>query len=235
MKEPDEHLRAVELKILVLGHVGVGKTSLVQRYCHDHFSKEYKTTIGLDYGTKTVEWKNEFLFSLQLCDISGQERFARLTRVFYQGAAGAIVVFDLNEPESLNKAVEWKKDLDEKLPGLPCILVGNKCDLTSLCPLEDIQFVVRNHHFLSHINTSAKKKVNVRHAVESLIDAMVEEVPRTPRAPPQSPRSAQHQYYDRPSPRYRVKTPPQMEPEPGTIKLGTQPSVPEENECCWLL
>lgn len=233
-----EPLRKVELKILVLGHVGVGKTSLIQRFCYNNFSNNYKSTIGLDYGIRDLEWRNEYLFTLQMCDVSGQERFANLTRVFYRGASGCLVVFDLNNPDSLEKAREWKQDLDAKLPGLPCLLVGNKCDLSSLVPMEDIEYVVRNYKFDGSINASAKKDINVKLAIKKLLDHMVEEVPPTPRRPLESPRSAQHQYDDRPSPRFRVKEAPQLAPEKGVIQLKKeeQEAIDElENECCWLL
>ena len=228
MMEPEEHLRRLTLKILVLGTINVGKTSFIQRYCNDHFSQQYKTTIGVDYGIKRMCWKNEFDLQLQFCDISGQERFANLTRVFYKGASGVLIVCSHDDKDTLNQAMQWKDDLDDKLPGLPCILVVNKCDLTDQrsITIEDIEHASRVCQFDEHIHTSAKKNINIELSVKHLVNRMMDNAPPTPRSPPETPRSAQHQYYDRPSPRHKH--------EKNTIRL-THTAQQDQPECCWLL
>jgi small GTP-binding protein len=234
MMEPDDHMRSIELKVLLLGYVSVGKTSIMQRYCFDHFSRQYKTTIGLDCGVKKLEWKSNYKLNIQFWDISGQERFGKLSRVFYKGACGAFIVFDLSEPISLEKAIEWKKDLDIKLPGIPCTLVGNKCDLISLIPMEDIEMAVRTYEFPGkYINVSAKKDINIRIMMNHLIELMVEEVPQTPRTPLVSPRSAQEQY---PEKIFRVKYVGEDQRENDVIRLNEKNEEEEgEEECCWLI
>jgi len=228
MLEPDGHLRPLQVKILVLGTICVGKTSLIQRYCYDHFSNQYKSTIGMDCGIKEVEWQHEFSLQLQFWDISGQERYVNLTRVFYQGAVGALIVLDLSNLDSLKRAIQWKLDVDQKLPGLPCVLVGNKCDLSSAISVDQLQEVVRTHRFIKHVNTSAKKNVNVDLSISMLLQTVMEHTPPTPRPGP-SPRSRQHQYDDRPSPRFKLKT--------HSLRLTQQEQEEEEqeNECCWLV
>lgn len=221
-------MRALEFKVLLLGHVEVGKTSFMQRYCYGKFCSHYKTTVGVDYGVRTVERRTIYQCTLQLCDISGQERFAQLTRVFYKGATGALILFDLHDASTLERALDWKRDLDEKLPGIPALLVGNKCDLDTAVPHADVAKMCTDGGFRGHINTSAKRDINVDVAVSHLLDCMLDKSPPTPRTPVQTPRGAQHQYPDRPSPR---------KPQPIHI-VGPEEwrqEEDEDNECCWVL
>ena len=67
-------------KVLVIGDIGVGKTSLIKRYVHHIFGQTYKPTIGVDFALKVINWDPETLIRLQLWDIAGQERFGTMTR-----------------------------------------------------------------------------------------------------------------------------------------------------------
>ncbi|CAK5124969.1 unnamed protein product [Meloidogyne enterolobii] len=80
-------------KVLVIGDMGTGKTSLIQRYIHDSFPSLYKPTIGVDFATKLIQYEDT-LIRLQFWDISGQERFANMTRVYYRDSHGAFIVYD---------------------------------------------------------------------------------------------------------------------------------------------
>ena len=76
-------------------------------------------------------WDDDLTITLQLWDLGGQDHFANMSRLYYEGSVGCIVVFDTSDRESLSKAVFWKKDLDSKatLPSgsiLPSVLFANK-------------------------------------------------------------------------------------------------------------
>jgi len=122
-------------KILVIGDIGTGKTSLIKRYVHDIFSIHYKSTIGVDFASKLVKWDDTTTIHLQLWDIAGQERFGNMTRQYYKEAHGALIVFDTTRLQTLDAARKWKLDLDTKvtLPNseepIPAILLANKIDL----------------------------------------------------------------------------------------------------------
>ena len=68
-------------KILVIGDLGTGKTSIIKRYVHNIFSMNYKSTIGVDFALKVIQWSLDTVIRLQLWDIAGQERFGSMTRV----------------------------------------------------------------------------------------------------------------------------------------------------------
>ena len=127
-------------KIVVVGDVGVGKTSIIQRYVHNNFTSNYKSTIGVDFALKVVRLNDGSDARLQLWDIAGQERYGNMTRVYYREAVGALLVFDLSRKITFDALPKWKNDLDEKitLPDgdpIPVMLLGNKSDLDRECPL----------------------------------------------------------------------------------------------------
>uniref|UniRef100_A0A8D0GJV8 Ras-related protein Rab n=1 Tax=Sphenodon punctatus TaxID=8508 RepID=A0A8D0GJV8_SPHPU len=124
-----EHL----FKVLVIGELGVGKTSIIKRYVHQLFSQHYRATIGVDFALKVINWDSKTLVRLQLWDIAGQERFGNMTRVYYKEAVGAFVVFDVTRGSTFEAVSKWKHDLDSKvlLPNgspIPAVLLANKCD-----------------------------------------------------------------------------------------------------------
>lgn len=66
-----EHL----FKVLVIGDLGVGKTSIIKRYVHQIFSQHYRATIGVDFALKVLNWDNNTVIRLQLWDIAGETGF----------------------------------------------------------------------------------------------------------------------------------------------------------------
>ncbi|VDO89336.1 unnamed protein product [Haemonchus placei] len=81
-------------KILVIGDPGTGKTSIIRRFVHDVFTANYKATIGVDFAMKRMNLDDDTQVYLQIWDISGQDRYGVMTRVYYKDANAAIVVMD---------------------------------------------------------------------------------------------------------------------------------------------
>lgn len=118
---------------MVVGDLGVGKTSLIQRYVHNIFNREYKATIGVDFAYKLIQISRNKVVRLQLWDIGGQERFGNMTRVYYREAVGALIVFDLTRNVTLETVKKWKSDIDSKVrlqdayeSPIPVVLLANK-------------------------------------------------------------------------------------------------------------
>ncbi|KAG0017898.1 Ras- protein Rab-38 [Entomortierella chlamydospora] len=129
-------IREYLYKILVIGDVGTGKTSIIKRYVHNIFSTNYKSTIGVDFALKVIQWSPDTVIRLQLWDIAGQER-GNMARVYYREAVAALIVYDVTRPKTFEAVKRWKADLDSKvslpdsLGGGPIhtVLLANKTDL----------------------------------------------------------------------------------------------------------
>jgi len=165
-------------KVLVVGDVATRKTSVIKRYVRNTFSKDYQTTIGVDFALKRVT-TNGTEMNVQLWDIAGQERFSGLSRIFYTHAVAAIIVYDLFQRDSFESAAKWKKDIDAKvfLPNnqpIPVLLLGNKSDLISETAQpevtdEEIEQFVKLHKFYAHFKCSAKNGHNIKTACHHLV------------------------------------------------------------------
>ncbi|KAG7265843.1 hypothetical protein CRUP_010485 [Coryphaenoides rupestris] len=128
------------LKVIVIGDLGVGKTSIIRRYVDELFAQTYKATVGVDFSLKTVEWDARTVLRLQFWDIAGQERFKRMSRVYYKGSTGALVVFDVSRRggPTLRAAADWKRDLDCKVlldngDPVPAVLLANNTQGHTSC------------------------------------------------------------------------------------------------------
>jgi small GTP-binding protein len=120
-------------KVIFLGSVGVGKTTLMTRMSENRFDPDTHPTAAAAF----CQWKPEGTDGLviQFWDTSGMERFRSINRIYYRQAVAAIIVFDLTDARTFAEVDNWKKDFDHEntLSHAVVILVGNKCDLGEKC------------------------------------------------------------------------------------------------------
>jgi len=121
------------LKFIITGDAGVGKSSLLIRLTDQRFLVNPDPTLGVEFGSKLIEIPEENkIVKLQCWDTAGTESFRSITRSYYRGAAGCLLVYDVTSRNSFNSARSWLADVREHAdPHLTCILVGNKVDLVS--------------------------------------------------------------------------------------------------------
>lgn len=117
-------------KIVLLGDSGVGKSNLVFRFTKNEFNKDSKSTIGVEFATKTVQIEDDKLVKAQIWDTAGQERYRSIASSYYRGAVGALLVYDVTDRASFNHVPMWLKEVEENAEK-DCLimLVGNKMDL----------------------------------------------------------------------------------------------------------
>jgi small GTP-binding protein len=122
-------------KVVVVGDSNVGKTSLLRRYVDQVDPiKQHLTTIGVDFKMKTLQLPElgGKVVKMQLWDTAGQERFDALSKSFWRGARGIIILFAVDNRDSYEHAKSnWFPSVKE-LTHETCeyvVLVGNKCDL----------------------------------------------------------------------------------------------------------
>jgi len=173
MKIKGDKGQILQFKFLVLGEQRIGKTCLIERYVNRNFNfnDNYIATIGMDIRIKKLEI-NQTDFNISITDTAGQERFRSLTKMFYKGADGILVGFDLTDPKTLEQVNYWIGQIEaNKAKDYPISLVlfGNKCDDKENIKVkeEDIK-KMREKYKLEYFETSAKDGTNVQAIFEHL-------------------------------------------------------------------
>uniref|UniRef100_A0A8D3ATL0 Ras-related protein Rab-4 n=1 Tax=Scophthalmus maximus TaxID=52904 RepID=A0A8D3ATL0_SCOMX len=116
-------------KFLVIGSAGTGKSCLLHQFIENKFKQDSNHTIGVEFGSRVVNVGGKTV-KLQIWDTAGQERFRSVTRSYYRGAAGALLVYDITSRETYNALTNWLTDARTLAsPNIAIILCGNKKDL----------------------------------------------------------------------------------------------------------
>lgn len=162
------------LKIVLIGDSGVGKTNLLSRFARDQFNPDSKSTIGVEFATKTLELEGKTI-KAQIWDTAGQERYRAITSAYYRGAIGALLLYDITASLTFNSLERWLKELRENADSnIVVMLVGNKCDLTeqrAVSTQNATEFSQAQN--LLFIETSAREATNVQEAFLTLIREIV--------------------------------------------------------------
>ncbi|KAM4060618.1 Ras family protein [Hirsutella rhossiliensis] len=184
-------------KLVCIGDSGCGKSSLTIRLCEGRFSPHHDVTIGVEFGSRIVpvgppHTKSPSPFSapdglpdpprdtsntpqkhmkLSLWDTAGQETYKSVTRSYFRGASGALLVFDLSRKQTFQHVTDWLNDLRAIAePDIVVILVGNKADLTQQeenkreVTREDAESWAKRNGVMEYVETSAKSGENVERA-----------------------------------------------------------------------
>lgn len=152
-------------KFLVIGSAGTGKSCLLHQLLENKFKGDSTHTIGVEFGSKVITTGGKTI-KLQIWDTAGQERFRSVTRSYYRGAAGALLVYDITSRESFNALSNWLSDARALAsPNIVIILCGNKVDLEAdreVTFLEASRFAQENE--MMFLETSALSGLNVEEA-----------------------------------------------------------------------
>jgi small GTP-binding protein len=116
------------LKLVLLGDGAVGKTTLRKRFLGEGFKAGYSATIGAAFAIKRINLEN-YRLTFQIWDLAGQQRFQAVRELYYRGSRGALLIFDVTNPDSFNNLPSWLEELWKKAGRVPMILCGNKIDL----------------------------------------------------------------------------------------------------------
>merc|ERR1711976_815031 len=157
-------------KVVLIGDSGVGKSNLLSRFTRNEFNLESKSTIGVEFATRSIQVEGKTI-KAQIWDTAGQERYRAITSVYYRGAVGALLVYDIAKHATFKNVERWLTELrDNADRNIVIMLVGNKNDLRHLreVPTEEAQeFAEKNK--LSLIETSALDSTNVDLAFQNIL------------------------------------------------------------------
>ena len=160
----------ITYKILLLGDSSVGKTAFILRFCEGKFEDDSLTTIGLDSKTKFVSRQDKKI-QLQIWDTAGQERFRSLSKSWYKGADGILLMYDISNYETFKHIKNWIGDIKNNIS-----LAWDKSDLPPEKKKVDKKDIeeFENTQKLKIIEASAKEDINVNESMIALIDKMLE-------------------------------------------------------------
>jgi len=121
-------MQEIRGKIILIGTVGVGKTSLIRRFVHQEFTDEYLSTIGVRVDKKTVELEGKKIHML-IWDLAGEIINDKAYSTYLKGCKGVIGVFDVTRPTTYTELCYNLKVIKSTYPELKSLTVGNKIDL----------------------------------------------------------------------------------------------------------
>ena len=124
-----EENKEEEIKVILLGNTGVGKTNLINIATGNKFNEDEKATAAASYSVIKIEIDNKY-YNINLWDTIGQERYRQLTKIFFNNSKIVIFVYDITKPESFEALKDWKKDVEDQIgTGFVKGVVANKNDL----------------------------------------------------------------------------------------------------------
>ena len=157
-------------KKVKIGDSGVGKSNILSRYVRDEFSIDTKATVGVEFGSKIISINNQQI-KMQIWDTAGQEKYKSVSSIYYKGAKGALLVYDISRKETFNNLNRWvneiKNNSDENIN---ILLIGNKCDLEEGRQIsQEEAFEKAKEINAGFLEVSALQAVNIEKAFKYLI------------------------------------------------------------------
>lgn len=129
--DDDEKIETKDVKVIILGENGVGKTSIINRYINDEFNpNNVSETLGSTFSMKEIK-KLNIIYKLKIWDSTGQEKYHSITKLFINGSNIVLLVYSLDSRESFEHLNYWYSSIKEILEGNNYILaiIASKNDL----------------------------------------------------------------------------------------------------------
>ena len=116
-------------RYIIVGDMAVGKSCILLQFTDNKFRHQHELTIGVEFGAKTITLNNKTI-KIQIWDTAGQEAFQAITRTYYKGAVGALLVYDITRKDTFTHVTKWLEEVKLNSSKNICvILIGNKRDL----------------------------------------------------------------------------------------------------------
>ena len=129
----EEEIQEKDVKVIILGETGVGKTSIINRFINDEFNPDNDIeTLGSTFFRKSIKRQNT-VYKLQIWDSIGQEKYHSITRLFIKGSNIVLLVYSIDSRESFQELNHWLNTLKDILDKNKYILgiVASKSDLVN--------------------------------------------------------------------------------------------------------
>ena len=160
-------------KVLILGDSFVGKTNMLKRFLNDEFDMNTKETVGVEFGSKNfILGEKKDIIKAQIWDTAGQERYRSVTKAYYKGAKGALLVYDITRKSTFENIDNWLIDLKtNEDKDILILLIGNKSDLNGKREISEEEARTKAEQYnIAFLETSAKSGDNIDKAFTQLIE-----------------------------------------------------------------
>ena len=170
----------LKLKLVLLGDSGVGKTNLISRYISNSFDENTRATIGVEFFCKNFRINKKRTIKVEIWDTAGQERYKAITSVYYKGAKGAFIVYDITLRKTFENIDKWIGEIKERTTDdVKLIIIGNKTDLNNEREVKSEEALIKYQDMdIPLIETSALEDTNVNEAFINLIKIVYKDIAR---------------------------------------------------------
>ena len=167
----------VDLKIIIVGDSGTGKTSFVNKYILNKFDESYQATIATQFNFKIIEI-GEVIYRIQFWDLAGQDRSTGTTKLFTKDSNGIVFCCEVNNQESRNNIIKWKDSIEQNLnlEKVQTIIVENKCDLLGEevsdynKDIDDLKSFTEENHINYYFRVSALNGYGIDESMNYLVN-----------------------------------------------------------------
>ena len=168
-----------DLKIIIVGDSGTGKTSFVNKYILNRFADTYQATIATQFSSKILEIDG-ITYRLQFWDIAGQDRSVTTTNIFCKNTNGVVLCCEINDKNTLNNTIIWKNSIEQNIDvtNVPMIIIQNKCDLLGSeleynKGIEELKEFTERNGIKNCFRTSAMTGFGIQESMEYLIHEII--------------------------------------------------------------
>ena len=167
-----------EIKVILLGNSGVGKTSIINRYVNNVYNSNCETTLGSTYSTREVI-KDNVVYKLNLWDTTGQEKYHSITNLFIKGSSIVILVYSIDLLSSFEGLNYWYNSIKENLEGNNYVLavVGSKSDLINeeeeVVSEDEAKKFAKERNAIFKLVSSKEDPVGINNLFDMLLDELI--------------------------------------------------------------
>ena len=172
-------------KVLLLGDTTVGKTCFLMKYNDKTFQDIHMATIGLDYRLKSMKLKSGKNIKLQIWDTAGQDRFRAITKNYYKGSHGIILIYDVTNIQTFENVKSWVNQIrEEASTNVIIYIAANKIDIEEERKVtkEEGEKLAQELGF-PFMETSAKSGININETFDDLVERIDKVYGHAPQKP----------------------------------------------------
>lgn len=162
-------------KIILVGDQGVGKRSLYTNFSPEKataYQEGYKQTIGVEFSIIPMKI-GEYEIKIELWDMGDQERFSYIRPLYYKGAVGGLMVYDVTNRTSFENITKYFNEIVDSATKIPVYLVGNKADLPNRVVSNGEGWSLAKKLTILYIETSAKTGQNVQEMFKRITEMAI--------------------------------------------------------------